>query len=343
VFATKMRILRWDPADGDGWQACYEVFHAAGQTDDPEGPRMTAGLFRGWLKAGWGGDPREIWVVPGEVEGTASAFYRLVLPDLENLDRAGLLLMVHPARRRHGLGTALLGHAMGRAVEHGRLMLHSEVLNGTPGEAFAQSAGATRGLTEERRVLRPGKVPEGRLARLRGQAEEASADYSLLTWTGLVPDDLLGPVADVFNAFQDAPRDEGVQPEAWNAQRMRERVNDLIPVFGARQYSVAARHDATGALAAITQVGVEPDAPEWGHQQITAVARAHRGHRLGLLTKVAMLEWLAKAEPQIERIQTFNAAVNRHMIAINETLGFELLGPSATSWELRVVSPPVQA
>jgi hypothetical protein len=89
-------------------------------------------------------------------------------------------------------------------------------------------------------------------------------------------------------------------------------------------------------MAAVTQVEVEPEFPEWGHQQITAVARPHRGHRLGLLVKTAMLDWLGTAEPAMRRVVTWNAAINDHMIAINETLGFELLNPQSRSYELQV-------
>ena len=49
-----------------------------------------------------------------------------------------------------------------------------------------------------------------------------------------------------------------------------------------------------------------------------------------------MLDWLAEAEPQLERIDTGNAAVNRWMIAINEQLGYELLPPQVQSYELAV-------
>jgi hypothetical protein len=67
---------------------------------------------------------------------------------------------------------------------------------------------------------------------------------------------------------------------------------------------------------------VDPLRPDWGFQQLTAVVRAHRGHRLGLLVKVAMMDWLAKAEPAIEHIVTGNASVNSHMIGINADLGY---------------------
>ena len=59
------------------------------------------------------------------------------------------------------------------------------------------------------------------------------------------------------------------------------------------------------------------------------MTRQHRGHRLGLLVKTAMLDWLAEAEPAIERIETGNAAANDHMIAVNDVLGFELDLPAS--------------
>jgi hypothetical protein len=67
-------------------------------------------------------------------------------------------------------------------------------------------------------------------------------------------------------------------------------------------YSVAARHDASGELAALTEMAVDPADPGWGHQLITGVISKHRGHRLGLLVKTAMLELLRATEPQLERI-----------------------------------------
>jgi RimJ/RimL family protein N-acetyltransferase len=66
------------------------------------------------------------------------------------------------------------------------------------------------------------------------------------------------------------------------------------------------------------------------------VTRPHRGHRLGLLTKAAMLDWLATAEPQLARVETNNAAVNSYMIAVNEALGFELAEPGFQFFALPV-------
>ncbi len=109
-----------------------------------------------------------------------------------------------------------------------------------------------------------------------------------------------------------------------------------------RVYTVAARCDRTGELAGLTQIGVESQDPSWGYQFITAVTREHRGHRLGLLVKVAMLELLADAEPGLRRILTENADSNQHMIAINAELGFEVLD-EWQSWELEVAAVPARA
>ena len=81
---------------------------------------------------------------------------------------------------------------------------------------------------------------------------------------------------------------------------------------------------------------VDPEAPQWGFQQLTAVIRSHRGHRLGLLVKTAMLELLASAEPQIEWIATGNAATNEHMIAVNEQLGYKVVEPGWRFYEMPV-------
>jgi GNAT superfamily N-acetyltransferase len=283
----------------------------------------------------------EMWFVPGETPGSARAWYHLDLPDLENTDRAGVNLVVHPAFRRHGAGSALLEHAARRAAENGRLVLGSDVMRGpaeapSAGESFARRAGAVAGLVDARRVFATGRVPPERIALLRENAARAAAGYSVVSWVGPTPDGYLSGLAAVFNALNDAPRDAGWEAHAWDAQRVRERIDGLHAARGGRFYSVAAVHDATGEMAAATQIEVMEDSPEWGLQMITAVAREHRGHRLGMLVKTAMHEWLAAAEPNLRRVVTWNAASNTYMISINEALGYELLEPLWQTYDLPV-------
>jgi GNAT superfamily N-acetyltransferase len=331
-----MHIEQLDLSDTAGIRACYGAFLAAQRVDEPEEPLMGERIFGVWLTIGFNGEPAEVWLVRGGAPGPVAGYYRLELPDLENLDRANLHLTVHPDERRHGLGRALLRHAAGRAAAHGRTVLSGGARNGTAGEAFARRVGAEPGLVDIERLQDPRQLEDGALARLREEAERHAAGYALVTWSGLVPEELIEQMAGLYAALSDAPHDPDVEPEKWDAQRVRERVNGLREHFGTREYSVAARHLATGEMAALTQVSVDPPDPGWGVQLITAVTAAHRGHRLGLLVKVAMLEWLATAEPRLERITTWNAEDNQHMIAVNEALGYTVFGAPATSWRLDV-------
>ncbi len=336
LLSRGMRIVRLDAADDDGLRACYEVHKAAQAVDDPHEPTMSLAVYRVWLRHGWDSNPGEVWFVPGEEAGQAIACYRLDLPDKEDKDRGFLMPTVHPAARRAGIGTELLRHAAGRAAANERTMLGGVAVQDSAGDAFARQVGAKPGLVEARRVLDLRTIPAGQFARLREEAAAKAAGYTVVTWTGPTPQEHLDRVADAFNAMNDAPRDEGYEDSIWDAARIRERGDRILRETDVRGYTVAALDDATGELAGFTQVEVDPAHPEWGHQALTSVTKRHRGHRLGLLTKAAMLEWLATAEPQIERIVTGNAESNKYMIAVNETLGYRLFGPGWQFCEIPV-------
>ena len=326
------------PADTGRIRACFEVMLAAERVDHPGEPWFTEQPFTGWMTVGWDGSPREVWLATDQ--GQAVGWYRLDLPARENLDQGGLEIVVHPAARQRGIGRALLQHAAGRAAGHGRTVLNGGARDGSPGEAFARAAGAKPGLAEIQRMLDIGKLEKGKLVRLRGPAERAAAGYSLVSWVGPVPEEFIEQTAAVYNGMADAPRDPEIAHEEWDAQRVRERVNDLRPHYGMRDYTVAARHDDTGELAALTEISVDPADPGWGFQVFTVVARNHRGHRLGLLLKIAMMELLATTEPQLERIVTWNGQGNAHMIAVNEAMGYTVFGPPNTGYRLDVAAVP---
>jgi GNAT superfamily N-acetyltransferase len=329
-----MGIVRWDGTDPAVIQACHEVTTAGNAADDPFGPPLTLRRVRGWLAHPV--EPMELWVAEGATAGGIAGWYHLRLPDQENLDWGWLSMAVHPASRRGGVGSALLRHAAMRAAYHGRSALRGSVLQGTAGAAFAARVGATAGLVDARRVLVVGEIPAGHLASLREQATRAAAGYTLVSWEGRTPDQCLAGFAEVLNAANDMPHDPGQEEEIWDARRVREQVDDARELRGRHIYTVAAVHAASGEMAAITDVEADPESPGWGYQLLTAVTRPHRGHRLGLLVKTAMLDWLAVAEPQLERIITGNAAVNQHMISINQQLGYELLEPPGQSYEIAV-------
>jgi GNAT superfamily N-acetyltransferase len=330
--------INWiDPADTATVRKFVAAQLAAVAADDPAGPPWSARVFK--LRMTLGPpvrNPGESWWTPADVPGGLAGGYWLQLPDLDNLDSARLDLFVHPAARRRGLGMALLRHAVERAAASGRSRLDGGVIEGSAGEAFARHAGATIGLTELRRVLDVTRVPAQHIARCREMAAAAATGYSLVTWLGRTPEEYLKGVVAMENAMNDAPSMPDAQPEIWTEQRVRERKDGWIEAVGARPYQVAAICDATGEMAALSELGVFPDAPDWGFQSNTVVARPHRGHRLGMLVKAAMLGWLAEAEPQLGQVVTYNAASNSYMIAINSELGFAVSGEPVREVELSV-------
>jgi GNAT superfamily N-acetyltransferase len=335
-LTSGVRIVRLDQADTPALRGCQAAWSAALDIDDPDGPRMKGQVLSAWLRQGFTGDRAEAWFIPGTTPEIVDGWYRLELPDLENRDRAELLIVVDPAARRQGLGRDLLRHAAERAAAVGRSVLGGEVRDGSAGDAFAVAIGAKSGMAATMRRLDLRTVPAGKFGRLRAEATAAAVGYSLVRWTGRTPPEYQESLARVLNAFADAPHDEGFETEDWDGERVRERADAPLLAMGVRTYVIAAAHDASGELAAMTQLSVAPDSPRWGHQGLTAVTRQHRGHRLGLLVKTAMLDWLAEAEPAIELIDTGNASSNDHMIAVNDVLGFELAPPAYHTVELPV-------
>ena len=51
---------------------------------------------------------------------------------------------------------------------------------------------------------------------------------------------------------------------------------------------------------------------------------AHRGRGLGLWVKADMLVRLRAERPEVAEVLTGNASSNRHMLAVNERLGYRL-------------------
>ena len=174
-------------------------------------------FFEGFDKA-----PGEVWFAADD-DGAVVGYYRMQLYDLENLDRAGGGPVVHPAARRRGYGRALLRHEAARAAANGRTVLSAQVVAGSAGEAFAEAVNGKPGLVEVRRVQYLPKIEAGRVAELRESAERAAAGYSLVRWTGDVPDQYLARWRTLSTPSRTRPTGENVQPEVWDGARLRER------------------------------------------------------------------------------------------------------------------------
>jgi GNAT superfamily N-acetyltransferase len=331
-----MQIDQFSPQAEPGHLAsCYDMFLAAVYADDPDAPPIGRTDFEGWWSGAYSGDPCQAYLAADATGPVGCCLLRL--PSNENTHTVTCRPFVPPAYRRRGVGTALLARAVNEARIAGRSVLTGEALEESPGSQFALARGAVAGIGDLRRVLDLADCPPDRRSALRADAEPLAADYDLVSWCGPTPDRYLDQAAAVSEAMEDAPHNPGTEAELWDADRIR-TVEQAGLDRGIAFFAVAAIHAGTGDMAAFTQVATDDaGAPGWGDQLLTAVTRAHRGHRLGLLVKVAMLELLSAQAPQVRRINTSNAEPNQHMIAINEQLGFRVTG-RFTTWELNLAA-----
>jgi GNAT superfamily N-acetyltransferase len=177
--------------------------------------------------------------------------------------------------------------------------------------------GAKEALVEVRRRLDVSTVDIGGLA-----APEAPG-YSLVLWRDRTPEEYVRDVGRLDGRLvTDAPMGDLVyEAPDIDADRVRASEENHLR-WGEHSYNAGIRHDASGALVAWTMLNLESTIPDHAWQQITIVDPDHRGHRLGLWVKVANLRYMLEHEPAVRTIDTWNAASNSHMIAINEAVGF---------------------
>jgi GNAT superfamily N-acetyltransferase len=321
LFSESMRFQLIDDSDDRGLRLLYDLHDATMRADDPDGPPFTYDYFRGMVTYGLTGDPQEIWLAE---DATAGAWFELPLRD--NTHAVTAQLFVHPEHRRNGIGRELLAHVAGRVRAHGRHVLITDAPNSSPGAAFARDAGAEPAVEALRQVLDLADVPSG--------LPREAAGYELVRWEGPCPPGLRAGMARLRATMNDAPTgDLDWEDEAWDAGRV-EATDRVYELRRTRAYTLAARHVASAEPAGYTEVHVDGDGP-WAMQEDTAVARPHRGHRLGLVLKSVMLDWLREHEPSIRRIATWNAASNTHMRAVNERLGFREMD-RWHEWQLRL-------
>lgn len=323
-----MEIREFRPeTDVDGW---LEVERTAAALD---APGLVAGCraeLLGRLRVPSPGRRvvRRVAVRDGRIDGILD----IGLPKLDNLDNAEAEVIVRPDARRHGIGTALYGELRAVLRAEGRTRLLAESVRALPdgpqrpdpGTPFAAAMGAVRAQTEARRVLDTTTLSLDKLAE---QVEEcrrvAGADYTLHTWYGATPDEFVIGRAVLSSRFLgEAPLgDIEWEPEKIDVTRVREneRAEDAR---GHRNFHAMARHEPTGELVAWTELIGYACQRDTMDQEITLVLPEHRGHRLGLLTKLANLHQAMSAVPELTSVHTWNATENAHMIAINEQLGF---------------------
>ena len=275
----------------------------------------------------------------------------IFLPQTESTATADTMLFVEPElplERRAEIFERLVAACIAHADEIGRTTVLGGGLGGATGAVMAQTGfgGVDRDDPESAAWLRRGATLSQvyRFSRLqldrlhdldaRLAAAAASADgYRALTWTGETPADRRADMRHLHERMStDSPvGDLELEEQSWSDARLTEF--EQHKMGGERQLLTAAvEHVASGRLVGYTQMMIGADAVARQHNLI--VLREHRGHGLGMLMKLAGIELLQRAAPHAARITTINAEENRHMLRVNEAVGFMPVAWTAV-WQLK--------
>lgn len=337
-----MHLHRLDPdnldrRDVDAVTAVWEMSRAA---DAPHDLPLTALSVRTTLADGWELNPAQTAVLR-DGHGRAVGVLDVGSSQYDNHHVADLGITVDPSVRRQGLGRRLFEAGVERAVADGRTLITASCQEGGAGMGFASAMGLDRASVEVRRVQNLWSLDRAGLDVLAAEAAERHADYEIVPIGYPTPPDLLESIALMTAAINDAPTDDlDVEDEVFTPDRVLALERSQF-AYDRRMYRLVARHRRSGELAGQTIVVVPAVQPWYAHQLDTSVVKGHRGHRLGLALKIAMLRELADAEPQVRTLATWNAASNSSMIAVNEALGYRVVC-SAVGWQKHLSGVPIR-
>lgn len=272
------------------------------------------------------------------------------LPQRDNRHIAYLSVIVDPAYRRRGIGSALLDAAIQFCRGDERTTFQGWTweplrpkgprrLRGTHGDgeldadrdsvAFATRHGFKLMQVDTMSRLVLPEQPELE-AQARAAREATSPDYRIVQWMGFPPewaDDLavLGRAmgADVPTGGAD------LEEESMDEERLR-LLDAARTRVGIERLTTAVLHVPSGRLVAKSSIVRFAAGDEVADQWDTIVLREHRGLGLGWFVKTHNHAALRGRWPEVRRLITGNASENQWMLAINRRLGYEPF--AASGW-----------
>ncbi|MEU4239204.1 GNAT family N-acetyltransferase [Actinoplanes sp. NPDC026619] len=297
----------------------YEIDSACMAHDRADLPIQSREVFAARVTTPPAGHTSEYFLA--RLDGAPAGYLEMMYPQVDNLGNAHVELLVTPPLRRRGVGRELYEVAVERARSQGRVRLLGQSVKQPSNVGFAGAMGAQAGLEELRSRLDLREADQGRYAAMLADAWTRADGYRLVQWSGVPPEEIIDDVAALDSSFLgEAPTgDLDWEPEVVDAERIREGERSRV-ARGRVTFHTGAMHGER--LVAWTMMNCMADGGPHAWQSGTLVAPAHRGHRLGLLIKLANLAYTRTFCPGVEVIDTFNATTNEHMLRINREMGY---------------------
>jgi len=318
-------IEPFDPADDGHVAALHQLQFAFDRESLPGDPPIPLEEFVDDVRVAPRFRESRRWIMRGDSEHIV-AMSELSIDHVEdNQHIATAWVGVHPDARREGRGVALLKPVVESAEAAGRSVLDSWAITELAGEPFLTEQGFERRYLERHSRLRISDLDQALMKEWVARAEERATGYSLVGWDGPCPDDLVEGYANVLHVMNTAPTEAlDWEDEVFTPDRIRAK-EDAWERAGQDWWVLVARHDETGDVAGLTEVGFRPHRPWFAVQGNTGVDPRHREKGLGRWLKSAMILRLVAEHPEVECVDTWNANSNRPMLNINEAMGFRPL------------------
>ena len=302
--------------------------NAADLADRPGDPPTCRGELRAQLVPPFRG--RRTVHLAYDRAGRLIGFARLGIYSAFHHELAHGTLTVHPAARRHGVGSALLGELAAAAAVQGRGRLVLDGPRNAATDGFARAGGLAVGGCDLRSRLALDTVGlRDRMAALLPPQRVAPEDRLLaLRWSGPCPDYLLDALLTTLDSLHADPADPAVAPFTVAEVRHREHA---ATQSGLREYTACLVDPGSGRMAALSTAHTADGVR--GEQNETVVVPEFRGRGLAIRVKAYLVRELVGAEPGLRMLDTYNAVANTRMLAVNRRLGFAPVDTHA-AWTL---------
>ena len=319
-------------ADDTVMREFYDLNRRARLHGRPDAPFWEFREFLGGLRSPDSGERQDLFAAYDGDRMVGNAILWSFL--LDNKDKCFFGLTVDVPERRRGIGRALVHRVEQTAEDDGRSQILADAIlpfddrDDHAYRRFGEACGYRVYHSEIVRHLRL-PVPEDRIQTWLDEAAPHHADYTLETYVGAVPDDLVESLCVLLAQLAvDAPSGTvEFEEEAITPQRYAEMGATTAAMGRARYETVALTADRQVVAQSTLAMSVEtsPTVFQWG----TFVHREHRGHKLGLATKAVNLRAVQAARDDLTLVITQNGETNGYMVAINERMGFRPVEVSA--------------